>query len=526
MKQRLIELMILLGSALMAWNICQYVRFSRDVSAKGDWKQEAKILRLPILLLVLFFCGYLAVLFFGKPDFVVGGILFGGSVFVFIMLLLIQRISARIKQNEHMEAEIEAAQKANEAKTRFLSNMSHDLRTPLNAIIGYTALAKHDGVTLPEAKAYIGKIDTAGQQLLDTINDVLEMSRIESGRLELEPEQICLESILSQIQDLVVPQMTKKQIAFIRQWEQRETWVMCDKGQLSRSLMNLLSNACKFTPEGGKITLSMREVERQQDAVTCDFLVQDTGIGMSPGFAERIFAPFERERTSTVSKIQGTGLGMAITKGFVDRMGGTIKVDTRQGEGTTITMRLCFPLAPRTVHAGEETPEEAPFDFTGTHILLAEDNQINQEIAVMLLSHEGFVVDCVDDGQAAVEAVRQAEPGTYAVILMDIQMPVMDGYEATRAIRALDDPARSRIPIIAITANAFQEDQQAALEAGMQGHVAKPLDREKMLETLRRVSDRRIDVEEGRACAIRSSSPLGRSWESPLSFSPSSVRTR
>ena len=497
MKQRLIELMILLGSALMAWNIFQYVRFSRDVSAKGDWKQEAKILRLPILLLVLFFCGYLAVLFFGKPDFVVGGILFGGSIFVFTMLLLIQRISARIKQNEHMEAEIEAAKKANEAKTRFLSNMSHDLRTPLNAIIGYTALAKHDGVTLPEAKAYIGKIDTAGQQLLDTINDVLEMSRIESGRLELEPEQICLESILSQIQDLVVPQMSKKQIAFIRQWEQRETWVMCDRGQLSRSLMNLLSNACKFTPEGGKITLLMREVERQQDAVTCDFMVQDTGIGMSPGFAERIFAPFERERTSTISKIQGTGLGMAITKGFVDRMGGTIKVDTRQGEGTTITMRLCFPLAPRAAQAGEEAAEDAPFDFTGIHILLAEDNQINQEIAVMLLSHEGFAVDCVDDGQAAVEAVRQAEPGTYAVILMDIQMPVMDGYEATRAIRALDDPARSRIPIIAITANAFQEDQQAALEAGMQGHIAKPLDREKMLETLRHV----LQAEYGKARA-------------------------
>ena len=487
MKQRLIEAMILLGSALMAWNICQYVRFSRDVSTKGDWKQEAKILRLPILLLVLFFCGYLAVLLFGKPDLVVGGILFGGSVFVFIMLLLIQRISARIKQNEHMEAEIEAAKKANEAKTRFLSNMSHDLRTPLNAIIGYTTLAKHEEVTLPEAKVYIEKIDTAGRQLLDTINDVLEMSRIESGRLELKPEQVCLETILSQIQDLVVPQITNRHIAFIRQWEQQETWVMCDKGQLSRSLMNLLSNACKFTPEGGKITLCMREVERQQDAVTCDFLVQDTGIGMSPEFVDRIFAPFERERTSTISKIQGTGLGMAITKSFVDRMGGTIEVNTQQGEGTTITMRLSFPLAPLAAHTTAEMAKDATFDFSGIHLLLAEDNAINQEIAVMLLSHEGFLVDCVEDGQAAVEAVLQAKPGTYAAVLMDIQMPVMDGYAASRAIRALDDPARSCIPIIAMTANAFQEDQQAALEAGMQGHIAKPLERSTMLDTLRHV---------------------------------------
>ena len=487
MKPKLIEAMILLGSALMAWNICQYVRFSRDVSAKGNWKQEAKILRLPILLLVMFFCGYLAVLFFGHPDFVVGGILFGGSVFVFIMLLLIQRISDRIKQNEHMEAEIEAAKKANEAKTQFLSNMSHDLRTPLNAIIGYTTLAKHDEVTLPEAKAYLGKIDTAGRHLLDTINDVLEMSRIESGKLELEPERVCLESVLSEIHDLVVPQMAKKHIAFTRQWEPRETWVMCDKGQLSRSLMNLLSNACKFTPEGGSIVLCMRETGRELDAVTCDFMVQDTGIGMSPEFAERMFAPFERERTSTVSKIQGTGLGMAITKSFVDRMSGTIKVNTRQGEGTTITMRLRFPLAPLAANAKSDTAKDAPFDFQGIRLLMAEDNQINREIAVMLLAHEGFLVDCVEDGQAAVEAVGRTEPGTYAAVLMDIQMPVMDGYAAARAIRALDDPARACVPIIAMTANAFQEDQQAALAAGMQGHIAKPLDRGKMLDTLRHV---------------------------------------
>ena len=486
MTQRLIEAMILLGSALMAWNICQYVRFSRDVSARGNWKQEAKILRLPIFLLVMFFCGYLAVLFFGQPDFVVGGILFGGSIFVFVMLLLIQRISARIKQNEQMEAEIEAAKRASEAKTQFLSNMSHDLRTPLNAIIGYTTLAKHDEVTLPEAKVFLEKIETAGRHLLDTINDVLEMSRIESGKLELEPEEVCLESILSQIHDLVVPQMEKKHIVFTRQWEQRETWVMCDKGQLSRSLMNLLSNACKFTPEGGNIILCMRETEREPDAVTCDFIVQDTGIGMSPEFAERMFAPFEREHTSTVSKIQGTGLGMAITTSFVDRMGGTIEVNTRQGEGTTITMRLRFPLAPA-AHTRSEMAKDTPIDFSGVRLLLAEDNQINQEIAVMLLSHEGFLVDRVEDGQAAVEAVGRAEPGTYAAVLMDIQMPVMDGYAAARAIRALDDPARACIPIIAMTANAFQEDQQAALEAGMQAHIAKPLDRNQMLDTLRHV---------------------------------------
>ena len=481
------EVMVFLGAALMAWNIYRYIQFSKDVSAKGDWDSEARILRLPILLLVLFLCGYLVVGLFGKPDYVVASILLGGSVFVLAMLLLIQRISDRVKEHEHMEAEMEAAKRANEAKTRFLSNMSHDLRTPLNAIIGYTALANHEKVSFAETKEYLAKIETAGRQLLDTINDVLEMSRIESGKLELEPERVCLEDMLSQIQDLVAPQMEKKHIEFTRQWEPRETWVMCDRGQFSRSVMNMLSNACKFTPEGGSITLSMREIQRQEDAVTCEFQVRDTGIGMSPEFAERMFVPFERERSSTISKIQGTGLGMAIAKNFVDMMGGNIKVDTRQGEGTAITMRLCFPLAPSPEHAEGEAEQEPAPDFSGIRLLLAEDNQINQEIAIMLLSHEGFVVDCVQDGGAAVDAVRQAEPGTYAVVLMDIQMPVMDGYQATRAIRALEDPGRANIPIIAMTANAFQEDRQAAKEAGMQGYISKPLDLNNMLDTLRAI---------------------------------------
>ena len=481
------EAMVYLGAALMAWNVFQYIRFSREVRAAGNLKQETRILNLPILLLVLFLGGYLAVGLFGKPDLIMAGILFGGSIFVFVMLLLVRRITDRIQQNEHMRAEMEAAKKSSEAKTCFLSNMSHDLRTPLNAIIGYTTLARREGVSLPETRTYLTKIETAGQHLLDTINDVLEMSRIESGRLELEPERVCLEHILSKAEDLVAPQMDSKQIRFIRQWESRETWVMCDRGQLSRSLMNMLSNACKFTPEGGSVTLAMRQVEKQEDTVTCEFVVQDTGIGMSPEFAERLFMPFERENTSTVSKVQGTGLGMAITKCFVDRMGGTIGVETQKGEGTTLTMRLCFPLAaPEEGPAAEAEPENHR-DFAGVRLLLAEDNLINQEIAVMLLSHEGFLVDCVEDGQAAVDAVAQAEPGTYSAVLMDIQMPVMDGYQAARTIRALEDPARAGIPILAMTADAFVEDQKAAREAGMQGHIPKPVDLKQMLSALEQV---------------------------------------
>ncbi|MBQ3379755.1 MAG: response regulator [Clostridia bacterium] len=470
----------------MAWNIFQYVRFSKSVSKRGDWKKEANILRLPIILLVLFLCGYLAVGLFGQPDFVVAGILLGGSVFVFVILILIQRISDRIQQHGKLKAEMEAAKKASEAKTRFLSNMSHDLRTPLNAIIGYTAIANREETSLSETKGYLKKIETAGIQLLDTINDVLEMSRIESGKLELEPERICLEETLSQLEGLFAPQMENKNINFIRLWEHKKTWVMCDKSQLSRSLMNLLSNACKFTPKGGSVTLSMRQVEKKDDTVVCEFIVSDTGIGMSPEFVKNIFKPFERERTSTVSKTQGTGLGMAITKSFVDKMGGVIDVKTKQGEGTMITMRLMFPLAAAPENDATK-PEGTRPDFSGIRLLLAEDNPVNQEIAQMLLSHEGFVIDCVSDGKAAVDTVTQASPGTYAAVLMDIQMPIMDGYAAARAIRALDDPARANIPIIAMTADAFKEDQKAAEEAGMQGHIAKPLDTDKMIDTLRTV---------------------------------------
>ena len=368
--------------------------------------------------------------------------------------------------------------------------MSHDLRTPLNAIIGYTTLASRDNASPAETKTYLKKIETAGQQLLDTINDVLEMSRIESGRLELEPERLCLENVLSKVEDLVTPQMDKKHIRFSKQWEPAETWVMCDRGQLSRALMNMLSNACKFTPEGGSVTLTMRRVEKQEDTVTCAFSVQDTGIGMSPEFAKKLFTPFERENTSTVSKVQGTGLGMAITKSFVDKMGGTITVDSRQGEGTTLTMRLCFPLAAPEAQPDAEAEKENQPDFSGIHLLLAEDNPINQEIAIMLLTQEGFQVDCVEDGKAAVEAVVQAQPGTYDAVLMDIQMPVMNGYQAARSIRALDDPARANIPILAMTADAFQEDQKAAKDAGMQGHISKPVDPKQMLAELRRVLGR------------------------------------
>ena len=249
--------------------------------------------------------------------------------------------------------------------------------------------------------------------------------------------------------------------------------------------MNLLCNAAKFTESGGSVILEVRELSTAGDTGTYEFRVKDTGIGMSPDFVEHIFTPFERERTSTVSKIQGTGLGMAITKNLVSLMGGQIEVETEQGKGTEFIVTVPFPITSAPENAKEAAAERDSLE--GCRLLLAEDNPINMEIARMILSQVGIETDTAENGKEAVKKVAEAAPGTYDAVLMDIQMPEMDGYTATRAIRALPDAAKARIPIIAMTANAFQEDVQMAAEAGMSGHIAKPLDLDRMMETLRTV---------------------------------------
>ncbi len=475
--------MIYLGSILMAYNIVQSVHFSGNIRTKGDWKQERQILQFPIVLLVLFLAGYLAVALFGHPDLVIASILLGGSIFVLVMLLLMQRALDRIQENERLEAKLMAAEEASRAKTFFLSNMSHDIRTPLNAIIGYTTLAKKDGVTSEEKTAYLSKIDNAGHQLLSIVDDVLEMSRIESGKITLEPGKINLQTLASNISDLVRTQMDGKQIVFSTEYNVQNDWVLCDGDQLSRVLMNLLSNACKFTPENGKVSFSLRETGYNGDIGSYEFRIKDNGIGMSPEFVQHIFTPFERERTSTVSKIQGTGLGMAIAKNIMDRMGGRIEIFTEQGKGTEFVLSLDLPIVE---HTADESAEELLHLSSETgRLLLVEDNEINMEIASLMLTHAGFEIEKAENGQIAVEKVAGSEPGYYDAVLMDVQMPVMDGYTAARAIRSLDRPELAGIPIIAMTANAFREDVLAAEEAGMNGHIAKPLDADKMIAVIR-----------------------------------------
>ena len=485
MKDVFLYLMIYAGSALMAYNIYGYVCFSRDVRKHGNWDREQRLFNMPIVLLILFFIGYLVVGIFGKPDLVMAGILFGGSIFVFVMLHLIRRTFDRIQENEQLEVRLAAAEEASKAKTFFLSNMSHDIRTPLNAIIGYTTLAKRKDITNEGRIEYIEKVETASRQLLEIVNDVLDMNRIESGKFTLEPTRVNLEDCIREVSDLVRTQLEENEIDFTASCDVSHKWVMCDKVMLDRALMNLLSNAGKFTQANGKVLLQLSELACDDETCRFEFRVKDNGIGMDPEFAERMFVPFERERTSTVSKTQGTGLGLAITKNIVDMMDGNITVSTQKGKGTEFIVTVDFPLA--------QLEEESRFgegddiSFEGKRALLVEDNMINMEIAQILLEQAGFLIETAENGEIAVDMTAESEPGYYDVILMDIQMPVMDGYTATQAIRKLENPELAGIPIIAMTANAFQEDIKKAEEIGMNGHIAKPLDIPNMKATLHQV---------------------------------------
>ena len=423
----------------------------------------------------------------------------------------LETISLQSEQLKSQQVELiaqkERAEEANKAKSTFLSNMSHDIRTPMNAIVGYLNLAKDLHKVCENCPLYkkepcpddvpnrmydfLKKIDASSQHLLALINDVLEMSRIESGKMELELAPVNIVETMNEVRDMFATQMKGKNISFsVDSSAVQDKFVVCDKNRLNRVLLNLLSNAYKFTPEGGNISVNLKQISEVRDVFSdYELRVKDSGIGMTPEFAAKVFEAFERERTSTVSKIQGTGLGMAITKSIVDLMGGDIKVITAPGEGTEFVINITFELAEDMEEELDAENKNAAqvVDFTDKKLLLVDDIEVNREIAKMLLESEGFIVDTASDGSEAVEKVAAAKAGDYDCVLMDIQMPIMNGYEAARKIRALENAELSKVPIIAMTANAFSEDVKAALDAGMNAHIAKPIDVEKMMETLAKI---------------------------------------
>ena len=388
------------------------------------------------------------------------------------------------QKNIALQLAVQRETKANLAKREFLFNMSHDIRTPMNAIIGFTALAQTHIDDRGQVEDYLKKISVSSQHLLSLINHVLDMSRIESGKVTLEAKPVHLPELVRELRDIVQTVVSEKDLSLTLDTVGVENEdVIADPLRLEQILINVLANAVKFTPDGGQISLWIvqKDTAPAGDA-DFEFHIKDNGIGMSEEFQKHIFEQFARERTSTVSKIQGTGLGLAITKSLVDMMGGRITVESEPGGGSEFTISLRFPVGE--AKAGQMIPVSKASDFTGKKLLVVEDNELNLEIASTLLEEAGFEVDTAGNGKIAVEKIEAASAGRYDLILMDVQMPEMDGYEATRRIRALPDKKKAAIPIVAMTANAFEEDQKNALNAGMNGHIAKPLDIQKLFQVL------------------------------------------
>ena len=416
------------------------------------------------------------------------GIVVQTGLMILALAILFSVYSTMKSRENQMQIDKIRAEENSKSKTFFLSNMSHDLRTPMNAIIGYTILAQKQGVTEEEIRDYLKKIDQSSKQLLSLINDVLEMSRIESGKMELELVPTDLVQTMKDVRDMFSTQMEKKGVIYsIDTSEINDRYVMCDRQKLDRILLNLISNAYKFTPEGGSVRVILKQIHSENEKGIYELRVKDSGIGMSPEFAEKVFEAFERERTSTVSGIQGTGLGLAITKSIVLLMNGTIQVKTALQEGTEFIVHIAFSITDQIVEEKTQMEQLENHHFDEIRLLLVEDIFINREIAKKLLITAGFEVETAENGQMAVEMLKDSQEGYYDVILMDIQMPVMDGHTATKIIRSLENPVHAKIPIIAMTANAFAEEIEAEKESGMDAHISKPIDPEKMIETIAKV---------------------------------------
>lgn len=391
--------------------------------------------------------------------------------------------------DEATKRELEALDKAeiaSRAKSSFLFNMSHDIRTPMNAITGFTTMAKKHLDDKERIEDYLNKIETAGNQLLALINQVLEMSRIESGKIVLMDQKADVLERAAITRTIYSEQAEANGLKFTVSTKNiQHSRVITDADRMKQITTNIIGNALKYTPEGGSVDYCIEEKECSIPGHGCYvFTVSDTGIGMSREFMDHIFDEFSRESSSTVSKIQGTGLGMSIVKQLTDLMGGTIDIRSEKGQGTTISVSMPMKWDTDTETTTKKDISRNHVNLEGMKVLLVEDNEMNREIAEQILTDNGMIIETAEDGDIAVDMVRNAAPGQYELILMDVQMPRMNGYEATRVIRKLEDPEKASIPIVAMTANAFEEDRQNALAAGMNEHLAKPVDIVKLINTL------------------------------------------
>ncbi len=400
-------------------------------------------------------------------------------------------INAQMKDQQLLLMDaLKNAEEGNRAKTSFLFNMSHDIRTPMNAILGFAEIACRNIGDVKKLTDCLEKIQVSGKHLLQLINDVLDMTRIESGEVRLTEDCCNIRQCVERAGDVFQAEIEQRNLSLrIDAFSVKDELVCCDGLRLNQILFNLLSNAVKFSRPGGSIVVALKQKPCAiREYASYELRVRDFGIGMSEDFLAHIFEPFEREQTSTMSQVQGTGLGMPITKNLVDLMGGTIQVTSERDRGTEFVLQFTFKLQERTRQPEQPGPTEVPArDFTGKRLLLVDDNELNMEIAEELLCDAGFLVETAMNGQIAVDMVRNSAAGYYDAILMDIQMPVMDGYRASREIRSLENEDLAGIPIIALTANAFDEDKKAALANGMNAHIAKPLDVDVLYDTLEEI---------------------------------------
>lgn len=409
------------------------------------------------------------------------------AVFLVAILAVLLILTYLILNRSRLETKkaLIKAEAASKAKTDFLFSMSHDIRTPMNAIMGFLHLLDEQQGEPARRKEYIHKMEDSSELLLSIINNVLEMSQIEGGKAVLEETAWSAEQMMDSVCSLPASQMQEKNIIFEKTLEVQHPFIWCDMPKLQEVYLNILNNANKYTPAGGKVSMRLTEIPSDQEGIAFfKTEIEDNGIGIAEEFMPHLFEAFSREQDTTHSKIAGTGLGMTIVKRLTELMGGTVAVESEGGKGTKVTVIMPHRIASETDIRSGETREKTLADFSGKRILIAEDNDLNAEIATELLTEMGFRTEWAQDGDICVSMMEQAEGGYYDLILMDIQMPNMNGYQAAEAIRKMDDPSKAGIPIIAMTANAFMEDKKNAYAAGIDAHLAKPVDIQKMIETL------------------------------------------
>ena len=486
----LIYSMLYIGSGLMVYNIYGFIRFAVSVRSRRNWGGNNTILRIPIFLLVFFLIGYLGVTFFGDPDLLVAGILFGGSIFVQIIYQLIRRITDRIAESERREAEYMAAEESSRAKTMFLSSMSHEMRTPMNVIIGLDGLALDDPDLSEKTRDYLRKIGASAKHLLSLINNVLELNSSKQEGNDSKKEAFSLEKCMEQVNAIAGTICEEKGLTYdFSASSCLSNWYIGDDLRLKNVLLILLDNAVKFTDAPGKVGLSVTDGSLSDESTeTLVFSVSDTGVGIDSEFLPKIFDVFTKGDSSSTDSYGGSGLGLAVAKKDIEACGGTILVKSTKGEGSVFSVTLPMPAA--------ESPEEcrdasgaeekgAEISLSGRRILIVEDIPCNAEVVMDLLELEGASCEYAENGRIALDMFVRSPENYYDAVLMDLRMPEMDGLTATREFRKADRGDAETIPIIALSANAYESDIDQSMDAGMNAHLAKPTDSELLYATLK-----------------------------------------